>query len=126
MAVVMGEGRNAGLLGRGVSRGGVWGDIVRSGEELGIEFTSSWVGILGDERDSRFWVDRWVNDRRLCDRFPRLYSLERRKEVSVMERGGWVDNRDRNALEQVSAKESKHLIEWRLESSTSRVTVVES
>ncbi|GKD88144.1 hypothetical protein Tco_1363651 [Tanacetum coccineum] len=44
--------RDVRALGRGVSRGGVWGDIVRSGEELGIEFTSSWVGILGDGRDS--------------------------------------------------------------------------
>nr|GEV03052.1 hypothetical protein [Tanacetum cinerariifolium] len=61
----------------------------------GSEFTSFCVGILGDGRDIRFWVDWWVDDRRLCDRFSRLYHLDKRKEVSVMERGEWVDNRDR-------------------------------
>ncbi|GJV67326.1 reverse transcriptase domain, reverse transcriptase zinc-binding domain protein [Tanacetum coccineum] len=47
----------------------------------------------GDGRDIRFWVDKWVDNRRLCDRFLRLYHLDRRKEVSVRERGEWVDNR---------------------------------
>ncbi|GJW87840.1 RNA-directed DNA polymerase, eukaryota, reverse transcriptase zinc-binding domain protein [Tanacetum coccineum] len=66
-------------------------DEDEKGEEingLGVEFTSSCVGVVGDERDIRFWVDRWVDNRRLCDRFPRLYHLERRKESNVMERGG--------------------------------------
>ena len=45
----IGEGRNMGLglTGRG---GGVWRDIVKSGEEIdgsGFEFTSSWGGVLG-------------------------------------------------------------------------------
>ena len=48
---------------------------------------------MGDGRDIRFWVDRWVENGRLCDRFPRLYHLDRRKETSVVERGEWVDNR---------------------------------
>lgn len=34
-----------------------------------------------------------MDNRRLCDRFPRLYHLERRKEVSVKERGAWINNR---------------------------------
>nr|GEW70259.1 RNA-directed DNA polymerase, eukaryota, reverse transcriptase zinc-binding domain protein [Tanacetum cinerariifolium] len=41
----------------GVSRGGVWGNVVKIGEEidaLGVEFTSSCVGILGDGRDIRW------------------------------------------------------------------------
>lgn len=42
-----------GILGlwEGVKGGGVWCNIVRSGEEIdgfGIEFTSSCVGVLGD------------------------------------------------------------------------------
>ncbi|GJX78798.1 reverse transcriptase domain, reverse transcriptase zinc-binding domain protein [Tanacetum coccineum] len=59
---------------------------------LGVDFTSSCIGVLGDGRDIRFWVNRWVDNRRLCDRFPRLYHLERRKEVRVLNRGVWVDN----------------------------------
>nr|GEY75941.1 hypothetical protein [Tanacetum cinerariifolium] len=47
-----------------------------------------WV-VLGDGRDIIFWVDRWVDDRRLCDRFSRLYHLDKRKESSVWEKGSW-------------------------------------
>ncbi|GKA10771.1 reverse transcriptase domain, reverse transcriptase zinc-binding domain protein [Tanacetum coccineum] len=78
-----------------VMGGGVWGDIVKTGEEidgLGVDFTSSCIRVLWDGRDIRFWVDRWVDNRRLCDKFPRLYHLERRKEVSFFNRGVWVDN----------------------------------
>ncbi|GKD52396.1 reverse transcriptase domain, reverse transcriptase zinc-binding domain protein, partial [Tanacetum coccineum] len=60
---------------------------------LGVDFTSSCVGVVGDGSDIRFWVDRWVDNGRLCDRFPRLYHLDGRKEVSVMDRGFWDDNR---------------------------------
>ncbi|GJX98461.1 RNA-directed DNA polymerase, eukaryota, reverse transcriptase zinc-binding domain protein [Tanacetum coccineum] len=54
--------------------GRVWCDIVKSGEEidgLGVEFTSLFVGMVRDGRDIR------------------------KKEISVVERGEWVDNRDR-------------------------------
>ncbi|GKF86784.1 hypothetical protein Tco_0254611, partial [Tanacetum coccineum] len=36
-------------------------------------------------------VDRWVGGVRLCDRFPRLYHLDRRKEDLVVEKGKWVE-----------------------------------
>nr|GFB06900.1 RNA-directed DNA polymerase, eukaryota [Tanacetum cinerariifolium] len=48
--------------------------------------------VLGDGRDIIFWVDRWVDDRRLCDRFSRLYHLDKRKESSVWEKGSWDNN----------------------------------
>ncbi|GJU52790.1 hypothetical protein Tco_1226504 [Tanacetum coccineum] len=69
-----------------VSGGGVWSDIVRIGKEIdrmGLDFSSSCFEVFGDGKDIRFWVDRWVDNRRLCDRFPRLYHLDRRKEGSV-------------------------------------------
>nr|GEU67757.1 reverse transcriptase domain, reverse transcriptase zinc-binding domain protein [Tanacetum cinerariifolium] len=47
---------------------------------------------VGDGRDVRFWVDRWVDDRRLCDRFLRLFHLDRKKEGSVMDKGLWVND----------------------------------
>ncbi|GKC85030.1 reverse transcriptase domain, reverse transcriptase zinc-binding domain protein [Tanacetum coccineum] len=62
------------------------------GEEidgLGVEFSSSCVGVLGDGRDIRFWLDQWVGNRRLCDRFPRLYYLDRKKKTSVMDIWAW-------------------------------------
>ncbi|GKA78597.1 reverse transcriptase domain, reverse transcriptase zinc-binding domain protein [Tanacetum coccineum] len=73
---------------------GVWRDIMKISEEIdevGLDFTSSWGGVLGDGRDIMFWVDRWVDNRRLCDRFPRLYHLDRRKASSVSEKGSWVN-----------------------------------
>ncbi|GJY28102.1 hypothetical protein Tco_0403869 [Tanacetum coccineum] len=87
-----GLGVRAGAWGSG---GGVWNDIVRSGEEIdgtGLEFTSSCIEELGDGRDIRFWLDRWVDNRRLCDRFPRLYYLDRRKKGCVRDKGSWVRN----------------------------------
>ena len=60
---------------------------------IGIDFTDSCVGELGDGRDIRFWEDRWVDNTRLRDRFPRLFHLDRKKEGSVSDKGTWVDNR---------------------------------
>ncbi|GJV50850.1 RNA-directed DNA polymerase, eukaryota, reverse transcriptase zinc-binding domain protein, partial [Tanacetum coccineum] len=81
---VMGEGKGI----------GVWRDIIRVGEELegmGIGFTSSCIGVLGDGNDISFWLDRWVDDQRLCDRFSRLFLLDRFKEGSVRDKGSWVN-----------------------------------
>ncbi|GJS54318.1 reverse transcriptase domain, reverse transcriptase zinc-binding domain protein [Tanacetum coccineum] len=64
------HGDDRGLGGNNLMGGGessVWHNIVKVGEELdglGLEFSSSFVGVLGDGRDIRFWVDRdmwrWV------------------------------------------------------------------
>ena len=73
----------------------MWRDIVKIGEELegiGIDFTSSFRGVVGDGKDIGFWVDRWVDDSRLCDRFNRLFHLDRRKEERVAGKGRWVNN----------------------------------
>ncbi|GKD45562.1 reverse transcriptase domain, reverse transcriptase zinc-binding domain protein [Tanacetum coccineum] len=78
-----------------VGRGGVWRDIIRVGEELdglGVNLTSSFVGEVGNGSEIRFWIDTWVGGVRFCDRFPRLYHLDRRKEGMVEEKGKWVDN----------------------------------
>ncbi|GJW16706.1 transposon TX1 [Tanacetum coccineum] len=58
-------------------------------EGLGIDFDCSFKGDVGDGSDIRFWVDRWIGDVRLCDRFPRLYHLDRRKEGGVGDKGRW-------------------------------------
>ncbi|GJV28253.1 hypothetical protein Tco_1384701 [Tanacetum coccineum] len=77
--VVVGENNGYRL---GVGGNGVWKDIVKIGEEIDeveIEFSSSCIGVLGDGGDIRFWFDRWVDNHRLCDRFPMLFHLNRRK-----------------------------------------------
>nr|GEV15804.1 RNA-directed DNA polymerase, eukaryota, reverse transcriptase zinc-binding domain protein [Tanacetum cinerariifolium] len=65
---------NGRTLGGGSDGSEVWKYIVKIGEEIygvGLEFSSSCIGVLGDRKDIRFWVDRWVDNGRLCDRFPR-------------------------------------------------------
>nr|GEX11931.1 transposon TX1 [Tanacetum cinerariifolium] len=47
--------------GRKYEEGGVWRDKIKIGEELdglGIEFSSSFEGVVGNGRDIRFWIDR--------------------------------------------------------------------
>ncbi|GJY70867.1 hypothetical protein Tco_0474570 [Tanacetum coccineum] len=75
--------------------GGAWRDIVKVREDLegiGIGYTSSLKGVVGNGREIGFWVDKWLGDVRLCDRFLRLYHLDRRKEAKVVDRGRWVNN----------------------------------
>nr|GEU29043.1 transposon TX1 putative 149 kDa protein [Tanacetum cinerariifolium] len=88
--IVVGETKNAFIKGRS--------------NECEMEDMARWMGCDIEEFPFTYMglpigknmrqVDRWVDDRRLCDRFPRLYHLDRQKEVSAMERGAWVDNRD--------------------------------
>ena len=73
---------------------GVWNDIVRVGrdvDQVGVEFTSSIVKKVGIGHNTTFWIDRWVGNQRLCDIFPRLFHLERCKDVKVADRGVWVN-----------------------------------
>ncbi|GJY51606.1 transposon TX1 [Tanacetum coccineum] len=63
------------------------------GEELdglGLEFVSSFVGEVGNGNDIRFWIDKWVGGDRLCDRFPRLYHLDKSKEFDCRDRWRWA------------------------------------
>ncbi|GJZ25323.1 reverse transcriptase domain, reverse transcriptase zinc-binding domain protein [Tanacetum coccineum] len=75
--------------------GGVWRDIVKAEEDLegiGIGYTSSLKGVVGNGREIGFWVDKWLGYVRLCDRFSRLYHLDRRNKARVLDRGRWVNN----------------------------------
>nr|GFA00588.1 reverse transcriptase domain, reverse transcriptase zinc-binding domain protein [Tanacetum cinerariifolium] len=76
-----------------VGRG--WLEIVKIGEELEgiyIDFAMSFNGVVGNGKDIGFCLDRWICDVRLCDRFPRLYYLDRRKDSRVADQGKWVNN----------------------------------
>ncbi|GJR97831.1 RNA-directed DNA polymerase, eukaryota, reverse transcriptase zinc-binding domain protein [Tanacetum coccineum] len=77
---------------RVVNSRGTWSSIIKVAKEidrLGIEFTSSFGRKLGNGESIHFWVDKWVGNYKLCDRFPRLFRLERNKEVHVGDRGCW-------------------------------------
>ena len=61
-------------------------------EGVGIEFASSFQGVMGNGKEIGFWIDRWIGEVRLCDRFPRLYHLDSSKEGRVADKGRWVDS----------------------------------
>ncbi|GKC26706.1 reverse transcriptase domain, reverse transcriptase zinc-binding domain protein [Tanacetum coccineum] len=92
---------------------------IQSEPELATAEAHGWVwssllvlGFLGNGMDIRFWVDRWVDNQRLCDRFPRLYHFDMRKEVNVLERGVWVDNSwvwEWDSVRDIRGKVSKEL-----------------
>ena len=88
-------GEDGGLGGEGdgsVRARGGWGNIIKVGSEMdkvGLNFTSSFRRRVGNGEDTRFWLDRWVGEFRLCDRFPRLFNLEGEKSATVKERGDW-------------------------------------
>ncbi|GKB77483.1 reverse transcriptase domain, reverse transcriptase zinc-binding domain protein, partial [Tanacetum coccineum] len=48
--------------------------------------------VVGNGKEIRFWLDRWSGEGKLCDRFPRLYHLDSRKEGRVANKGRWVDS----------------------------------
>ncbi|GKB66441.1 putative RNA-directed DNA polymerase [Tanacetum coccineum] len=74
-------------------RGGVWADIIKVGKSLDRlegDFVNIFYKTVGDGLDTSFWLDKWVGDSRLCDSYPRLFRLERDKEVAVGRMGNWV------------------------------------
>ena len=73
-----------------VNSRGPWSSIIKVGKEinrLGIEFTSSFGRKLGNGESIRFWLDKWIGNYKLCDRFPRLFRFESNKEARVRDRG---------------------------------------
>ena len=65
---------------------------------------------LGDGKQARFWDDFWVEDGRLMDSFPRLYSLSNQKENVVGECGFW------DGLEWIwNFQWRRNLFQWELE-----------
>ncbi|GAU32228.1 hypothetical protein TSUD_53550 [Trifolium subterraneum] len=89
---VWGSGRygvERGRLREGGRRGSVWWreiERIREGGELG----GSWFGELvskkvGDESDTFFWTDPWVEGIPLCERFARLFDLAGNKLRTVAE-----------------------------------------
>ncbi|GJV82850.1 hypothetical protein Tco_1522748 [Tanacetum coccineum] len=75
----------------------MWVSVIKSiygqdGVMVGVGFSSSFTRKVGDGSCVSFWDDIWVGGVRLRDRFPRLYHLDRSKEVKVAGQGIWGDN----------------------------------
>lgn len=45
--------------------------------------------MIGNGFGTSFWLDKWVGNGRLCDRFPRLFQLEDDKKAMVGSMGRW-------------------------------------
>ncbi|KAJ0703738.1 putative reverse transcriptase zinc-binding domain-containing protein [Helianthus annuus] len=79
---------------------GPWNAIFKIGNELSnrnMLVKKHIKGIIGD--GNRFWVDNWVADGPLMDRFPTLFALEAEKGVTVANRFtslGWLGEWRRN------------------------------
>nr|GEV41168.1 RNA-directed DNA polymerase, eukaryota [Tanacetum cinerariifolium] len=54
----------------------------------GFDFLSHCKIRVGNGLNTRFWLDTWIMDLPLSIRFPRIYALERIKEVSVAAKWG--------------------------------------
>lgn len=49
--------------------------------------------VVGNGEGTRFWKDKWVGDEPLYSRFGRLFSIASDKNVTIHEKGVWVDGR---------------------------------
>ncbi|GKA74058.1 reverse transcriptase domain, reverse transcriptase zinc-binding domain protein [Tanacetum coccineum] len=47
-------------------------------------------GVVGNGKEIGLWLDRWAYEGKLCNRFPRLYHLDSRKEREA-DKGRYVD-----------------------------------
>ncbi|GKC62612.1 RNA-directed DNA polymerase, eukaryota [Tanacetum coccineum] len=82
-------GEDGGVDGEGHGRGrGAWGNIIKVGSEMGkigLNFANSFRRRVGNGEDTRFWLDKWVGEFRLCDNYPRVgpvaYTLELPEEL---------------------------------------------
>ncbi|XP_057811882.1 uncharacterized protein LOC131026130 [Salvia miltiorrhiza] len=64
-------------------------EISSGGEELWIRVVRSIHGEVGNGRDTKFWVDRWVGGKPLSFAFPRLFRLCENMNASIEESGRW-------------------------------------
>ncbi|GJX88576.1 RNA-directed DNA polymerase, eukaryota [Tanacetum coccineum] len=70
----------------GSSFSSCWSSILREVRVLddkGFNFFSHCKIHVGNGYQTKFWLDSWISDMALCDRFPRIFALETVKEISA-------------------------------------------
>jgi hypothetical protein len=66
-----------------------WKDINLIGSNLGTNwFARSVKRSMGNSASTSFWLDIWVGNSPLKDRFPRLYSISNKKDAMVADTKG--------------------------------------
>ncbi|KAM0042735.1 putative RNA-directed DNA polymerase [Helianthus debilis subsp. tardiflorus] len=102
--------------------GGVWKGIVSEIEKTkigGVPLINNIKGLVGNGLSIRFWLDPWVCNQPLKDRFPALFRLETQKKCLVADRfdesiqaflGRWVWSR--TPVSQVELDEWNGLIQF--------------
>ncbi|XP_071709315.1 uncharacterized protein [Rutidosis leptorrhynchoides] len=62
-----------------LSSSGVWRNIICAGSDIeayNVPFKNSFLKTIGDGGSTRFWLDHWLGEDKLCNLFPRLFRLE--------------------------------------------------
>nr|GEW77117.1 RNA-directed DNA polymerase, eukaryota, reverse transcriptase zinc-binding domain protein [Tanacetum cinerariifolium] len=68
-----------------------WCSILREVQVLsskGFDFVSHCKKRIGNGHNTRFWLDTWILDLPLSVRFPRMFALERDKQIFVAAKWG--------------------------------------
>lgn len=71
------------------------GHIIKVGkvlEKKGVAFAGSFGKKVWDGSLTSFWLDKWVGNFQLSEKYPRLFHLESNKSVLVSERGEWEED----------------------------------
>nr|KYP67558.1 Putative ribonuclease H protein At1g65750 family [Cajanus cajan] len=68
-----------------------WRDIKKScgGEDELRWFDSTMRWKLGDEKEIRFWQDKWLGDQSLLEAFPRIFVNSNQQQNKVADMGTW-------------------------------------
>ncbi|XP_071740768.1 uncharacterized protein [Rutidosis leptorrhynchoides] len=65
-------------------------------DSIGITFSASMCKTVRDGASTAFWTDLWLGSSNFCQRFPRLFKLERQQDTRVMDRV-WVNGNSGSA-----------------------------
>ncbi|KAJ0546759.1 putative reverse transcriptase zinc-binding domain-containing protein [Helianthus annuus] len=74
---------------------GVWNDICsveKAFEAVGLSLKTNLVVKLGNGKNTRFWLDAWLENQALKDRFPAIYKLAKDKQIKVDQCARMGDN----------------------------------
>ncbi|PWA96660.1 RNA-directed DNA polymerase, eukaryota, Reverse transcriptase zinc-binding domain protein [Artemisia annua] len=83
-----------GVVSDGGSRGG-WGKIVCTGNEfakIDISFSSSFHKKIDSGEGTRFWTDIWSGNTTFCEKYARLFALERDQSCHVNQKPVGLDS----------------------------------
>lgn len=66
----------------------IWQGILNFAKENPqlVEFYSDNVRVkVGNGNKTKFWTDKWCNNRKFCEEFPRLFCISKDKEDSILQ-----------------------------------------